>query len=164
METKYGPVDDMIKEHKKEMTGPDGETRVFQLLLNCALYFEREINKVLQPFGLKHQQFCVLNEIIVSGPLSQKELCEKLFFEKSNISKIVKMLLEKNLLRVTSDPIDRRLMLLSESPCGEALLKNAVKAFDEFSAGFFNAIAPEESAGAMRLIKIMQKEIKKRAQ
>ena len=53
------------------------------------------MNPVCQKFGLKQQQFNVLNEILWYGPISQKELGETLLFEKSNVSKIVKTLLEK---------------------------------------------------------------------
>jgi len=68
-----------------------------------------------QRFGLKQQQFSVLNEIVWLGPLTQKELGETLLFEKSNVSKIVKLLFEKKWIRVEAATHDRRLTLLNSS-------------------------------------------------
>src|SRR6056300_1410127 len=67
-------------------------TQIVQGLLKCGQFLQREMNHVCQRFGLKQQQFTVLNEIIWHGPLTQKELGERLLFEKSNVSKIVKIL------------------------------------------------------------------------
>ena len=51
-------------------------------------------------------------------PISQKELGETLLFEKSNVSKKVRILFEKKWIRVVVAPHDRRLTLLSETPEG----------------------------------------------
>jgi DNA-binding MarR family transcriptional regulator len=91
---------------------------IVQGLLKCGQFLQREMNQVCQRFGLKQQQFNVLNEIVWNGPISQKELVEALLFEKSNVSKIVKILLEKKWIRGAVDTHDRRLTLLTETPEG----------------------------------------------
>src|SRR5210317_272865 len=97
---------------KKKPVPPEKETRIVQLLLKCGLFLQREMNQVCQRFGLKQQQFSVLNEIVWHGPINQKELGEKLLFEKSNVSKIISILLEKNLIGSAIAPSDRRMTLL----------------------------------------------------
>ena len=68
-------------------------TQIVQGLLKCGQFLQREMNQVCQRFGLKQQQLNALNEIVWKGPISQKELGKTLLFEKSNVSKIVKILL-----------------------------------------------------------------------
>lgn len=59
--------------------------RLLFQLLKCSQYIERETNYILRHFGIKQQQFTVLNEIILNGPVSQKELVDNLLYGKSNI-------------------------------------------------------------------------------
>src|SRR5210317_1233605 len=106
-------------------------TQIVQGLLKCGQFLQREMNQVCQRFGLKQQQFNVLNEIIWNGPISQKELGETLLFEKSNVSKIVKILLEKKWIRVAVATHDRRLTMLAETPEGFAVWKESMQAFNQ---------------------------------
>jgi len=111
----------MDKMHKKSVhrsgknpLPSENGVHIVQGLLKCGQFLQREMNQVCQRFGLKQQQFNVLNEIVWYGPISQKELGETLLFEKSNVSKIVKILLEKKWIRVAVAAHDRRLTLLTE--------------------------------------------------
>jgi DNA-binding MarR family transcriptional regulator len=133
------------------------EAQIVQLLLKCGQFLQREMNTVCQQFGLKQQQFSVLNEIIWQGPISQKELCAQLLFEKSNLSKIVKRLLEKKLIHVTVAPGDRRLTLLSETREGAALQEECLQAFNQVSIRLISLLSEAEAAGATRLLKKLQK-------
>lgn len=145
---------------EKEPAYPVNEIQIVQLLLKCGLFLQREMNQVCQRFGLKQQQFSVLNEIVWQGPISQKELCETLLFEKSNVSKIVKILSEKKWIRVVVDPHDRRLTLLSETPEGIAVWKDCMQAFHESSTEFTALLSGGEEASIIRLLKKLQKAFK----
>ena len=136
------------------------ETLIVQLLLKCGLFLQREMNQVCQRFGLKQQQLCVLNEIAWHGPISQKELGETLLFEKSNVSKIVRILLEKNLIDSAVAPGDRRMTLLFETPEGIAVWKDCMQAFHESSTEIMSLLSEDESAEAIRFLKKLQKSFK----
>ena len=136
------------------------ETQIVQMLLSCGLFLHRQMNMVCQRFGLRQQQFSVLNEIVWRGPISQKELCEALLFEKSNISKIVTILLEKKLINVAVAPEDRRLTLLFETPEGVALWKDCMQAFHESSTEFTSLLSEGEETSIIRLLKKLQKAFK----
>ena len=138
------------------------EAQIVQLLLKCGQFLQREMNQVCQRFGLKQQQFIVLNEIIWHGPLTQKELGETLLFEKSNVSKIVKILFEKNWIRVEVDTLDRRLTLLSETPEGFAVWKESMQAFNESSSGLISVLSENEQVKAIRLLNKLLKAFKRR--
>ena len=127
-------------------------TQIAQGVLMCGQFLQREMNQVCQRFGLKQQQFSVLNEIVWHGPISQKELGETLLFEKSNISKIVKILFEKKWIRVAVATHDRRLTLLSETPEGFAVWKECMQAFNESSSELISILSEYEQVNAIRLL------------
>ena len=144
----------------KDLVTPEKETLAVQLLLKCGLFLQREMNQVCQRFGLKQQQFSVLNEIVWHGPISQKELGEALLFEKSNVSKIVKILLEKKLIDFAVAPGDRRMTLLFETPEGAAVWKDCMQAFHESSAEMMSQLSEEEAVEAIKFLKKLQKAFK----
>ena len=157
----------MKKNNKKAANGtvkdlmlPGDEVKIVQMLIICGLFLHRQMNTDCQRFGLKQQQFSVLNEIIWHGPISQKELGETLLFEKSNVSKIVKILFENKWIRVVIAPQDRRLTLLSETPEGLAVWKDCMQAFHESSTEFTSLLSEEEEASIIRLLKKLQKAFK----
>jgi DNA-binding MarR family transcriptional regulator len=130
------------------------------MLIICGLFLHRQMNMDFQRFGLKQQQFSVLNEIIWHGPISQKELGETLLFEKSNVSKIVKILFKNKWIRVVVAPHDRRLTLLSETPEGLDVWEDCMQAFHESSTEFMSLLSEGEEAGIIRLLKKLQKAFK----
>ena len=146
--------------NEKNPVPPENETQIVQLLLKCGLFLQREMNQVCQRFGLKQQQFSVLNEIVWYGPINQKELGEMLLFEKSNVSKIVSILLEKNLINSAVAPGDRRMTLLFETPEGFAVWKDCMQAFHKSSTEIMFLLSEDEEAKAIRFLKKLQKAFK----
>jgi len=137
-------------------------TLIVQGLLRCGQFLQREMNQVCQRFGIKQQQFSVLNEIVWHGPLTQKELGETLLFEKSNVSKIVKILFEKKLIGVAVATHDRRLTLLSETPEGYAVWKECMQAFNESSSELISVLSENEQVSAIRFLNKLQNAFKRK--
>ncbi len=144
----------------KPPVAPENETQIVQLLLKNGLFLQREVNQVFRQFGLKQQQFSVLDEIVWHGPINQKDIAETLLFEKSNISKIVQILTEKEMINVVTNPIDRRLTVLSETSRGFSVWKGCMQAFNESSKIFFSQLSENELSEAMKLLKKIQKSFK----
>lgn len=140
----------------------ESESRLLFQLMKCSHFIERETNNILHRYGLKQQQFAVLNEIIWNGPISQKELCDNLLFEKSNISRIVKLLSEKGFIQVEVDPLDRRLTLLTETPEGGACWKDCLRDFNEASAAYLPSLSIEEVKLIFRQLKQIEKTLNKK--
>ena len=137
-------------------------THIIQGLLKCSQFLQREMNQVCQRFDLKQQQFSVLNEIIWNGPISQKELVEALLFEKSNVSKIVKILIEKKWIRVAVDTHDRRLTLLTETPKGFSVWEECMQAFNQSSSELKPILSEHEQLKAIRFLKKLEKAFKRK--
>ena len=136
------------------------ETLIVQSLIKNGLFVHRELNLVCQHFGLNTNQFNALNEIILQGPFSQKVLCERLLFEKSNISKIVRSLLDKELINVATAPEDRRLTLLIETQKGVELWKECRQRFYKSSTELMSAWSDEEIHNALDLLKRLEQEFR----
>ncbi len=138
----------------------ENRTQIVQGLLKCGQFLQREMNQVCQQFGMKQQQFSVLNEIVWNGPLTQKELVAALLFEKSNVSKIVKILLEKKWIRVAVATHDRRLTMLSETSQGFNIWKKCMQAFNESSSKLISVLSENEQVNAVRILNKLQKAFK----
>ena len=151
-----------VQRNAKNPLPSENMTQIVQGLLKCGQFLQREMNQVCQRFGLKQQQFNVLNEIVWYGPISQKELGETLLFEKSNVSKIVKILLEKKWIRVVVATHDRRLTLLTETPEGFTVWKESMQAFNQSSSELISILSEHEQVNAIRLFNKLEKAFKRK--
>ena len=151
-----------VHRNGKNLLPSESVTQIVQGLLKCGQFLQREMNQVCQRFGLKQQQFNVLNEIIWNGPISQKELGETLLFEKSNVSKIVKILLEKKWIRVAVATHDRRLTLLTETPEGFAVWKESMQAFNQSSSELISTLSEYHQVNAIKLLKKLERAFKRK--
>lgn len=136
-----------------------GEAQFLHQLLKCSHFIEREVNTILRKFDLKQQQFAVLNEIVRYGPISQKEVADKLLYGKSNISRIIKILSDKKLIQVTSAPMDRRLTLLIETAEGDLLWKNCLRVLDKASVEFVSELSGKNVEVAFKLLRELEKSL-----
>lgn len=132
---------------------------LIHLLLKCSQYIERETNTILRDFELKQQQFAVLNEIVLNGPVSQKELVDNLLYGKSNISRIVKLLLEKNLAQIMTLPTDRRLTMVAETYEGREVWKSCAQAFENASVEYLSTISGDEVKITMEQLRMIVKSL-----
>ena len=151
-----------VHRNGKNLLPSESVTQIVQGLLKCGQFLQREMNQVCQRFGLKQQQFNVLNEIVWHGPISQKELGETLLFEKSNVSKIVKILFEKKWIQVAVATHDRRLTLLTETPEGFAVWKESMQAFNHSSSKLISILSENEQVNAIRLLNKLEKAFKRK--
>ncbi|VAX25823.1 hypothetical protein MNBD_NITROSPINAE02-1836 [hydrothermal vent metagenome] len=72
----------------------------------------------MDDFGLNQQQFIVLNTINHREPVSRKDICSNLLFEKSNVSKIVKKFKSPGYVQVSRFPDDKRVDMLQVTRSG----------------------------------------------
>lgn len=141
---------------RRSLPNTEKEAQLVQLLIKSGLFLQRELNQVCQGYGLNINQFSVINEIVLQGPVSQKMLCERLLSEKSNISKIVKTLLDKKLISVSVAPNDRRSTLLIETAQGAELWRKCLQRFHESSTELMAILSDKETKETVRLLKKLE--------
>ncbi len=95
--------------------------------LRLGAFLERTGSRLLKTYGLTHQQFIVLKWIEEKGPISQKDICSDLLFEKSNISKIVKKLQEGKLITMSFSAEDSRVSIVEITTHGKSIINKCMK-------------------------------------
>lgn len=96
--------------------------RLVKELLRLGAFLQREANRLLAEYNLNQQQFVVLKTVQERGPVSQKEICSDLLFEKSNVSKIVNKLERGGLVTTSWADRDARISLIEITGKGLRLI------------------------------------------
>lgn len=133
--------------------------QIVQAIIKIGQFMQRDLNHACQQSGLSFNQFSVISEILLRGPISQKDLCERLLLEKSNISKIVKGLIDKGLVNVSVAPLDRRLTMLIETPEGAEYWQACLQKFSESSIEMVSYLSDEDSLRVLKQLKKLEKSL-----
>jgi len=120
------------------------EVTIVKKLLLLGVFLQREGNRILQNFGLNQQQFVVLKEIQERGPISQKDICSRLLFEKSNVSKIVKKLAATGLIKISSSSEDNRVSSLTVNKKGHMLIEKCMTRLNNWNVEWLNSLSENE--------------------
>ncbi|PWJ85984.1 DNA-binding MarR family transcriptional regulator [Pseudaminobacter salicylatoxidans] len=88
---------------------------------------ERALASALAPLELKPAQLDVLMNLYRHPGMSQHDLARKLLVGRSNITMLLPQLESRDLLRREGDCKDKRILRLSLTAAGEALLMEALK-------------------------------------
>lgn len=104
----------------------DPSMRNFERSLPMSLLIAREavmakFTPVLREHGLSSQQWRVLRALIEYGELDATELSNRCFLMMPSLSRILKNMLERDLIERRTDPRDQRRSLISLTQQGEAL-------------------------------------------
>jgi DNA-binding MarR family transcriptional regulator len=122
-------------------------------LLRLGAFLQREANRLLDDYGLNQQQFVVLKTIQEKGPLSQKEICSDLLFEKSNVSKIVKKLEQEGLVKTTWTDRDGRVSLTEIAGKGRATAAACMQRLGEWNSEWTARLSDADVKQAARILK-----------
>lgn len=95
-------------------------------ILFTAGFIETKINTFLKKYGLTHQQYNLLR--ILKGsfpkPLSGLDIQSRMIDRMSNVSRLLDKLKDKNLIHRNICPSDRRMVEVSLTEAGIALLES----------------------------------------
>ena len=114
------------------------------IFLRIGKYLNRVGGRVVGEFGLKQQQFAVLNEVKSKGRITQKMLVGNLLYEKSNVSKIVKRLKTSEYIEVSQSGEDRRVRIIELTKKGEFVWEQCIKKFQAWNRHWISPLAEEE--------------------
>ena len=99
-------------------------------VLYTANWVYNKMSANLKPFGLTHEQFNVLRILRGKHPdfMNQKDILGRMVAPNSNLTLIVKKLVDKNLIKVSQSSEDKRAYEINLTESGIAKLKE----LDEF--------------------------------
>ncbi len=114
-------------------------------MMRLGAFMEREGSRALAPLLLTHQQFLVLSRITEQGSLSQKDLCDKMLYEKSNISRIIKRLNSLGFIQIGPDQEDARRQVISPTGQGSLAVVKGKKIISDCVERWFSRLTDHES-------------------
>ena len=128
-------------------------------ILDIGWYLLRVGNRIAGEFDLTQQQFVVLNEIVNKTVVNQKQLVDDLFFEKSNVSKIIKKLNTLKYIEVSKSREDGRVTVINATQKGKLIWNNCMEKFNTWNLGFVESLGGEEMKRIVNSIRAL-KELK----
>lgn len=142
MGTKY-------KGQKKEVTALD----TYIKLIRATETIRSKVIHSLSKFHLTDNQFNCLDAIFHLGPLTQKELGEKLLRSGGNITLVVDNLEKHNLVKRIRDENDRRKFLVHLTQKGEKLFKKVFPNQLKFLVEELGSISGKDKKELQRICK-----------
>ncbi|GAA5436131.1 HTH-type transcriptional regulator MhqR [Deinococcus aquaticus] len=103
-------------------------------------------NRHLAAHNLTISQFGVIEALYHLGPLSQRELAEKILRSSGNLTMVIDNLERDGLVRRDRDEVDRRIMRVSLTPDGEALIGRVLPTHVSGIREVFSVLTGEERA------------------
>lgn len=94
--------------------------------------------------GLTVSQFGVLEALFHLGPLSQRELAQKILKSGGNVTMVIDNLEKRGLVKREREEEDRRLYRITLTPLGRKLIKNIFPRHAEKIASQMNILTKEE--------------------
>jgi DNA-binding MarR family transcriptional regulator len=129
---------------KQELPWDNPRFRNWIAVVRAERAIVRELTRLLQPLGLKLAQFDVLMNVYRRPGQSQHDLARRLLVGRSNITMLLPQLEKQGLLVREADKKDRRVMRLSLTPQGEALLMRAIDVYLRLIDRVMSQSTPEE--------------------
>jgi len=92
--------------------------------LHSAALQEKRVEKMLNPFGVRHRQAIILESLQRSGPASQRHLAKEFGVSPGSMSSMTERLVTLGFIAQNTNPDDRRSDILEITPAGEAVLED----------------------------------------
>lgn len=105
---------------------------------------EARANRHLAAHTLTISQFGVLEALHHLGPLSQRQLADKILRSSGNLTMVIDNLERDGLVGRERDQKDRRVMTVSLTPRGHKLIEMLMPQHVQNVLGVFTALSPEE--------------------
>ncbi len=123
------------------------ETRILNLytrLMRATNTVTEKMHKHLQNHKLSISQFGVLEALHHLGPLSQKDIGDKILKTSGNITLVIDNLEKRDLVKRTKDPDDRRRLTITLTGLGHDLIKKIFPGHSKTALKVFSVLEPEE--------------------
>ncbi|AWN24516.1 MarR family transcriptional regulator [Deinococcus irradiatisoli] len=115
-------------------------------LWRAAHMVEMEANRHLADFDLTTSQFGVLEALHHLGPMSQRQLASKILRSSGNLTMVIDNLEKAELVRRERSEQDRRVMTVSLTGAGRALIDRVLPAHVQGIVGVFSVLNDDELA------------------
>jgi MarR family 2-MHQ and catechol resistance regulon transcriptional repressor len=122
-------------------------------LMRAAESMTTRAHRHLSSFGLTISQFGVLEALFHLGPLSQKDLGQKILRSSGNITMVIDNLEKRDLVRRERDMVDRRYYIVHLTTAGKKLIKKIFPPHAAVISGEMNVLTASEQEMLGKLCK-----------
>ncbi len=144
----------MAKEETRNSNGvTDAITSTYKTLL-------RESEKLLCDEGVTRAQFQALR-CVANGPIAMKDISEKMFVSRANITGLVDKLESKGLVKRTGQDQDRRTTLIELTPKGKSVQDRVSSKYVKFMHDSLSALSEDEKETLRRVLAKLQEGMSK---
>jgi len=99
----------------------------FRMSLWSGYYTSSLFAEVQERFGLHRDENNVLFSLTLYGQLTAKSICDYMGRPRNSVSRAVDRLIRRGLITATTDPADRRQVLLNVAPEGAAISRQSMQ-------------------------------------
>jgi DNA-binding MarR family transcriptional regulator len=142
---------------RRKSTEADTETRALAELRHLVLAAQREGNRwladELRPAGLTPSQAEILSVLAEQGELTLAEVGRLIVCETGSPSRVVDLLVKRDLVRREAGTTDRRVVHLSLTPQGRDLMELVTKAEHALNSAMLQALSSQERSTLAALLR-----------
>lgn len=141
------------------MTEPKLDDTLGYIINRVARKIHYQLNDLFKGWGITVDQWIALRFIAEDGPLCQKSLAEKLEKNPNTIKSMVDQLSKRELIHREPDENDKRLMVLTLSDKGRALISEIEPKEEEINTCVTNGLTEEEERTVIRLLRKIEETV-----
>ena len=116
----------------------------FNSYINVYRPYIHHVNVILEPYDLYAAQYRVLRDIAGNQPTTLVQVSKRSFIEKPTARKIIKKLIDFNLVQAINSKEDKREKFLTLTEKGDAMHNDIYEQVLEFQNKCFEAIGADE--------------------
>ena len=133
----------------------EGAERLHRLTKELIRRYQfRDANQICC-YGISISQSHVLDSLAEEGELSMQALARRMFKSVSTMTRVVGQLVKRGHVRRRSDPKDRRIVLVSITPQGKAVVAAIGQDLIRTQQAILRTIPADEWAGAFKVLEAL---------
>ena len=106
-------------------------------------------------YGISVSQCYILDVLAEEGDLTMQQLAKRMFKSVSTMTRVVSQLVRRGYVKRRQDPGDRRVVHVSITPQGKAVVAAINRDLIETQKAILQAIPPDQWAGAFRVLEAL---------
>jgi MarR family 2-MHQ and catechol resistance regulon transcriptional repressor len=127
-------------------------------LMRAANAARTHASRQLEGSGLTLSQFAVLEALYHLGPMSLSDIAEKILTTGGNLTMVAGNVEKQGLAHRQKSPQDGRVLIMTLTPKGKALIRRIFPAHADAITEFMGALTPEQQEDLGNLCRALQKE------
>ncbi len=106
-------------------------------------------------YGISISQCHILDTLGEEGDLSMQQLAKRMYKSVSTMTRVVGQLVRRGYVKRRQDPEDRRVVHISISPQGKAIVAAINRDLIETQKAILQSIPPDQRAGAFKVLEAL---------